>query len=97
MRRPGAVDGSVLRAVSFQSSAVIRAERIDTQIAAGHARDGTNEMDFDRVRVDDCRTVVCHAQDRGGESTGYGRQLGNRRCARTYLLVRMGGVHTACD
>jgi len=24
-------------------------------------------------------------------------QLGDRECARTYLLVRMGGVHTACD
>jgi hypothetical protein len=54
-------------------------------------------MDFDPVCVDDCRTVVCRAQDRGGEGTGYARQLGDRGCARTCLLVRMGGVHTACD
>src|SRR6266478_5042383 len=31
------------------------------------------EMDFDPVCVDDCRTVVCRAQDRAGEGTG--RQL----------------------
>ena len=54
-------------------------------------------MDFDPVCVDDCRTVVCRAQDRAGEGTGYARQLGDRGCARTCLLVRMGGVHTACD
>ena len=84
-------------AFSFEGSAIIRAGRVDTQIAAGHARYGTNEMDFDPVCVDDCRTIVCRAQDRGGESTGYARQLGDRWCARTYLLVRMGGVHTACD
>jgi len=30
-------------------------------------------MDFDPVCVDDCRTVVCRAQDRAGEGTG--RQL----------------------
>src|SRR6267143_6297584 len=33
--------------------------RIDTPIAAGHTRYGTDEMDFDPVCVDDCRTVVC--------------------------------------
>ena len=73
------------------------AERVDTQIAASHASDGTNEMDFDPVCVDYRRTVVCRAQDRRGESTGHGRRLGDRWCARTYLLVRMGGVHTAYD
>src|SRR5580704_17059576 len=54
-------------------------------------------MDFDPVCVDGCRTVVCRAQDRAGEVNGYPRQLGDRGCARTCLLVRMGGVHTACD
>ena len=54
-------------------------------------------MDFDPVCVDDRRTVVCRAQDRGGEGTGYARQLGDRGFARTGLLVRMGGVHTDCD
>src|SRR5215467_11501634 len=71
--------------------------RVDTPIAAGHTRYGTDEMDFDPVCVDDCRTVVCRAQDHGGEGTGYARQLGDRGCARICLLVRMGGVHTACD
>src|SRR5262249_41847636 len=32
--------------------------RVDTPIAAGHTRYGTDEMDFDPVCVDDCRTVV---------------------------------------
>ena len=54
-------------------------------------------MDFDPVCVDDRRTVVCRAQDRAGEGTGYPRQLRDRGSARTCLLVRMGGVHTACD
>src|SRR5580704_13426760 len=49
------------------------------------------------VCVEGCRTVVCRAQDRAGEVNGYPRQLGDRGCARTCLLVRMGGVHTACD
>src|SRR6516165_7654609 len=71
--------------------------RVDTPFAAGHTRYGTDEMDFDPVCVDDCGTVVCRAQDRAGEGTGYPRQLGDRECARTYLLVRLGGVHTACD
>src|SRR5215467_9411706 len=71
--------------------------RIESPIAAGHTRYGTDEMDFDSVCVDDCRTVVCSAQDRGGEGTGFARQLGDHRCDRTCLLVRMGGVHTACD
>ena len=53
-------------------------------------------MDFDPVCVDYGRTVVCRAQDRAGEGTGYARQLGRGR-ARTCLLVRMGGVHTAGD
>src|SRR5258705_3932835 len=54
-------------------------------------------MDFDPVCVDDCRTAICRAQDHGREGTGYARQLGDRGCARICLLVRMGGVHTACD
>ena len=97
LRRLGALDGSVLSAVSFECSAKIRAERVDTQIAAGHARYGTNEIDFDPVCVDDCRTVVRRAQNRDGESTGYARQLGDCWYARTHLLVRMGGGHTAGD
>src|SRR6266404_4213240 len=78
-------------------SAIIRAGGVDTPIARGHTRYGTEEMDFDPVCVDDCRTVVCRAQDHGREGTGYARQLGDRGCARICLLVRMGGVHTACD
>src|ERR1700747_972053 len=84
----------VLVDVSF---AIILCRRLDTPIAAGNTRYGTDEMDFDPVCVDDCRTVVCRAQDRAGEGTGYPRQLGDHRCARSYLLVRMGGVHSACD
>src|SRR5438309_9946447 len=83
--------------VGRQRFAIIRAGRVDTPIAAGHTRYGTEEMDFDPVCVDDCRTVVCRAQVGGGEGTGYARQLGDRGCARICLLVRMGGVHTACD
>ena len=41
-------------------------------------------MDFDPVCVDDGRTVVCRAQDRAGEGTGYPRQLGDRGCARVF-------------
>src|SRR6266478_5444780 len=96
-RELGALEGPVLSDVSFEGSAIIRAGGVDTPIAAGHTKYGTDEMDFDPVCVDDCRTVVCRAQDRGGECTGYARQLGDRGCARTGLLVRMGGVHTACD
>ena len=96
-RELGALDALVLSDVSFEGSAIIRAEEVDTPIAAGHTRYGTDEMDFDPVRVDDCRTVVCGAQDRAGEDTGCARQLGDRECARTCLLVRMGGVHPACD
>src|SRR5437868_10296257 len=77
--------------------AIIRCGRVDTPIAAGHTRYGTEEMDFDPVCVDDRRTVVCRAQAGGGEDTGYARQLGDRGCARICLLVRMGGVYTACD
>ena len=84
----------VLRDVSF---AIIRAGGSTRPIAAGRTRYGTEEMDFDPVCVDDCRTVVCRAPDRAGEGTGYPRQLGDRGWARTCLLVRMGGVHTACD
>src|SRR5215471_3017202 len=54
-------------------------------------------MDFDPVCVDDCRTVVHGAGDRGGEGSRRARQLGARGCDRTRLLERMGGVHTACD
>jgi len=83
-------------AYAFEGSAIIRAGEVDTPIAAGHTRYGTDEMDFDPVCVDYGRTVVCRAQDRAGEGTGYARQLGRGR-ARTCLLVRMGGVHTAGD
>src|SRR4030095_8869805 len=93
----GALDGCVLSDVSFEGSAIIRAGEVDTPIAAGHTRYGTDKMDFDPVCVDDCRTVVCRAQGHAGEGTGYARRLGGRGCARTYLLVRVGGVHTACD
>src|SRR5215467_3144364 len=54
-------------------------------------------MDFDPVCVDDCRTVVHRAGDRGGEGSRRARELGDRGCDRTRLLERMGGVHTACD
>src|SRR5277367_1149464 len=80
-----------------QGSAIIRAEGVDTPIARGHIRYGTDEMDFDPVCVDDCRTVVHRAGDRGGEGSRRARQLGDRGCDRTRLLVRMGGLHTACD
>src|SRR5215469_7470096 len=88
---------SVLSDVSFESSAIIRPGRVDTPIAAGHTRFGTDEMDFDSVRVDDGRTVVHRAGDRGGEGSRRARQLGDRVCDRTRLLERMGGIHTACD
>src|SRR5580698_5328999 len=65
-------------------------------LAGGHTRYGTDEMDFDPVCVDDCRTVVHRAGDRSGEGSRRARQLGVR-CDRIRLLVRMGGVHTACD
>src|SRR5215475_12285285 len=71
--------------------------RVELPIAAGHTRYGTDEMDFDPVCVDDCRTVVHGAADRGGEGSRRARQLGARGCDRTGLLERMGGVHTACD
>ena len=51
-------------------------------------------MDFDPVCVDDCRTVVCRAQDRGDESTGFARQLDDRGWGRTDLLVRVGGLQS---
>jgi hypothetical protein len=53
-------------------------------------------MDLDLVCVDDGRAVVRRTQNRAGEGRGYAR-LGDRECARTCLVVRMGGVHTACD
>src|SRR5262252_4562609 len=65
--------------------------------AASHARSGTDDMDFDPVCVDDCRTVVCRAQHRGSEGTGGASQLGGRECVPTGLLVYLGGVHTASD
>src|SRR5215469_12213749 len=52
-------------------------------------------MDFDPVCVDDYRTVVHGAADRGGEGSRRARELGVRRYDRTRLLERMGGVHTA--
>src|SRR5580658_2120185 len=91
----GALDGSVLRDVSFDATDIIRAGGA-TPNAAGHTRYGTREMDFDPVCVDDGRTVVHPAGDRAGESSRRARQLGVR-CDRIRLLVRMGGVHTACD
>ena len=87
----------VLSDVAFEGSAIIRDEEVDTPIARGHTRQGTDEMDFDPMCVDDCRTVVCRAQDHGREGTGYARQLDDRGCARICLLVRLGGVHTTCD
>ena len=54
-------------------------------------------MDFDPVCVDDCRTVVHSAGDRGNEGSRRSRQLGFRGYGRTRLLERMGGIHTACD
>src|SRR6202167_3351508 len=92
----GALDGSVLRDVSFDATAIIRAGG-STPIATSHARQGTEEMDFDPVWVDDCGAVVCRATDRGGKGAGFAGSLGDRGCARTCRLVHMGGVHTACD
>ena len=80
-RELGAFDGPVLSDVSFEGSAIIRAGGVDTPIAAGQTRYGTDEMDLDPVCVDDCRTVVCRTQDRAGEGNGYPRQLGDRGCA----------------
>src|SRR5215475_8130627 len=97
MRRPKWDKRSVLSDVSFEVSAIIRAGKVDTPIAAGQTRYGTDEMDFDPLCVDDCRTVVHGAGDRGGEGSRRARQLGARGCNRTRLLERMGGVHTACD
>src|ERR1700679_3738327 len=92
----GALDGSVLRDASFDATAIIRAGG-STPIATSHARQGTEEMDLDPVRMDDGRTVVCRARDRGGESTGCAGTLGDRGRARACLVVCMGCVHTACD
>src|SRR5271163_2036220 len=86
----------VLGEVSLEASAIIRAGG-STYLAAGHTRQGTDEMDFGPVCVDDCRAVVCRATDPGGEGARYARRLGDRGCARTCVLVHMGGVHTACD
>ena len=65
----GALDDSVLRDVSFDATAIIRAGG-STPIATSHARQGTEEMDFDPVWVDDCGAVVCRATDRGVGSPG---------------------------
>src|SRR5690349_9363618 len=70
--------------------------RVESPIAAGHTRYGSDEMDSDSVCVDDCRTVVHGAADRRGEGSRRARQLGVSGCDRTRLLERMGGVHTAC-
>jgi hypothetical protein len=56
-----------------KGSAIIRAGEVDTPIAAGHTRYGTDEMDFDPVCVDNGRTSVCRKQDRDGEATGHPR------------------------
>src|SRR4051812_32708234 len=53
-RELGALEGPVLSDVSFEGSAIIRAGGVDTPIAAGHTKYGTDEMDFDPVCVDDC-------------------------------------------
>jgi len=92
-----ALDGPGLNDVSCEGSAIIRPGEVDTPIARGHTRYGTDEMDFDPVCVDDRRTVVHRAGDGGGEGSRRARQLGDRGCDRTRLLERMGGVHTACD
>src|SRR5215470_4945 len=96
MRCPKGDKRSVLSDVSLEVSAIIRPGEVDKPIAAGHTRYGTHEMDFDPVCVDDCRTVVHRAGDRGGERSRRARQLGDRGCDRTRLLERMGGVYTAC-
>jgi hypothetical protein len=71
-RELGALDGPVFSDVSFEGSAIIRAGGRHSHCCKPHQIwDG--EMDFDPVCVDDCRTVVCRAQDRAGEGTG--RQL----------------------
>ena len=71
-RELGALDGPVFSDVSFEGSAIIRAGGRHSHCCKPHQIwDG--EMDFHPVCVDDCRTVVCRAQDRAGEGTG--RQL----------------------
>ena len=95
MRRPQRGKRSVLRDVSFEGSAIIRPGEVETRIAQGHTTYGAHEMDFDPVCVDDRRIVVHRAGDRGGEASRRARQLGVRS-DRVRLLVRMGGVHTAC-
>ncbi len=61
--------------------------RIESPIAAGHTRYRTHY-------VDDCRTVVRRAQDRGGEGTGFASQLGDQRgkCARLGLSAELDRV-----
>src|ERR1700685_1999148 len=56
-----------------KGSAIIRAGEVVTPSAPGHTRYGTEEMDFDPVCLDDCRTVICREQDCAGEATGYPR------------------------
>ena len=89
----GALDGSVFRDISFDATAIIHAGG-STPIATSHARQGTEEMDFDPVGVDDRSAVVCHAADLGGEGTGFASSLGDRGDARTCRLVHMGCVYT---
>src|ERR1051326_4223065 len=97
MRRSQWDKRCVLSDVSFECSAIIRPGRVDTLIAAGHTKYGTDAMDFDPVCVDDRRIVVHGAGDRGGEGARRACQLDVRGCDRTCLLERMGRVHTACD
>src|ERR1700721_2115713 len=85
----GALDGSVLRDVSFDATAIIRAGG-STPIATRHARQGTEEMDFDPVWVDDCGAVVCRATDRGGKGAGFAGSLGDRGGAGSCGLLHMG-------
>src|ERR1700761_3968391 len=92
----GALHGSVLCDVSFDATAIIRGGG-STPIAASDARQGTEEMDFDLVWVDDCGAVVCRATGRGGKGAGFAGSLDDRGCSRTCRLVHMGGVHAACD
>src|ERR1700722_5162664 len=76
--------------VSLETTAIIRAGG-STYLAAGHTSQGTDEMDFGPVRVDDCGVVVCRATDRVGKSARSARRLGDRGCTRICLLVHMGG------
>src|SRR5271156_5406509 len=95
-RAAGAMNGRVFGEVALDATAIIRAGG-STTLAAGHTRQGMEEMDFGPVCVDDCSAVVCRATDRGGKGAGCAGSLGDRGRARTCSMVHMGGVHTACD